>query len=166
MDVIDGLLHIKRIREECREAEMRRARQHLELASEALRRSLEQQRERDKERVEREESLYTDVCARVVVVRELHDLKHEVDSMKEAAKLDAKAVADAQETRVMRRKTFDDSVTVWRMAALAASRFQDLSETQQLEREKHAEWLAELELEEFAGRGPVILDVEEIQEEA
>ncbi|MBC7602616.1 MAG: YscO family type III secretion system apparatus protein [Ramlibacter sp.] len=166
MDVINGLLLIKRLREEIREAEMRVARQQLELAAEALRRASELQRERDQERTEREDSMYEDVCTRLVVVRDLNDLKYEVDTMKEAAKVDAKAVVDAQETRVTRRKSFDDSVGTWRMAALATSKFADLSETQRLEREKHAEWLAELELEEYAGRGPVTMQSQETEEEA
>src|SRR4051812_10383255 len=130
MDVIDGLLRIKRIREERREADMRQAKQQFETAAEALRRSRELQQQRDRERADRERSLYEDVCARVVVVRELDDLRFEVDAMKEAAKADAQTVVDAQAQRLKRREAFDQSVDIWRLAAQATQRFDDLSAQQ------------------------------------
>ena len=99
MEVINGLLRIKRIRENSREGDMRRAKQQFELAAEALRRASELQEQRDRERADRERSLYDDVCARVVIVRDLDDLRYEVDVMKDAAKADAQAVVDAPRAR-------------------------------------------------------------------
>ncbi|RYX93970.1 MAG: hypothetical protein EOO28_16425 [Comamonadaceae bacterium] len=166
MDVIDGLLRIKRVRETSRETEMRLARQKLEQAAEALRRASEEQKQRDRERTQREQSLYEEVCKRTVVVRELDDLKHEVDTMKEAARTDAQAVVDAQAQRQTRRQEFDTATGSWRLAAQATRKFEDLSSEQRIERAAHAEWLADLELEEHAGRRPIVLEMEESEEEA
>jgi hypothetical protein len=155
MDAIDGLLRIKRIREESREAELRRARQHLETASEALRQARQSQQERDQERRDRERALYEEVCARTVVVRELDDLKWKVDVMKDEAKSDAQAVVDAQTQRQKRREVFDDATSSWQAAAQAKQRFEDLAAERADARAKHAEWLAELELEEHPARSPL-----------
>jgi type III secretion protein O len=152
MDVIDGLLRIKRIRQDSREADMRRARQLLEQAAQALRDATQQQQQQDRERTERENKLFDDVCQRVVQVRDLNELRGEVDIMKEAAKQDAEAVVQAQKHRTTRRESFDQSTVAWRIAAHATARFEDLSAEQQAERARHAEWLADLELEEHSGR--------------
>jgi type III secretion protein O len=163
MDIIDGLLRIKRIREDSREAQMRQARQQLEQAAEAMRRAAEAQQQRDRERNQREKAMYQDVCTRLVVVRELDDLRHEVAVvMKAAAEADAKAVVDAQEARANRRKALDEATGVWRLAAQATRKFEDLSAEQRREREKQVEWLAELELEEHPSRS---LMAEAMQEE-
>jgi type III secretion protein O len=166
MDVINGLLRIKRVREDSREAEMRRSKQQLELAAEALRRANESQQQRDRERTERERSLYDDVCTRLVVLRDLDDLRSEVDSMKDAAKADAQAVVDAQAQRVTRRQAFEESVGAWRLAAQATQKFEDLSATERKEWAKHTERLADLELEEHSGRGAGALAMQEHEEEA
>jgi len=161
MDVIDGLLRIKRVREESREAELRRARQHLETAAEALRKAKQSQQERDQERTDRERSLYDEVCAKTVVVRELDDLKWKIEVMKDEAKADAQAVVDAQTQRQKRRDTFDEATSAWQLAAQAKQRFEDLAAERAEAREKHAEWLAELELEEHPARSPLTDAMEE-----
>ena len=82
--------------------------------------------------------------------------------MKTAAEADAKAVVDAQEARANRRKALDEATGVWRLAAQATQKFEDLSFEQSLERARHVEWLAELELEEHPSRS---LLAEAMQEE-
>jgi type III secretion protein O len=164
-EVIEGLLRIKRIREDSRETQMRRARQHFEQAADALRRARDTQAQRELERTERERALYRDVCTRVVVVRELDDLKFEVDAMKEAARTDAQAVADAQAQRQKRREAFDEATQAWQLAAQATRKFEDLAAEDRLARARYTEWLAELELEEHAGRVATALD-QESEEEA
>jgi type III secretion protein O len=166
MDVIDGLLRIKRVREESREAELRRARQHLETAAEALRKAKLSQQERDQERTDRERTLYEEVCARTIVVRELDDLKWKMDVMKDEAKADAQAVVDAQAQRHKRREAFDEATSAWQLAAQAKQRFEDLAGERAEARAKHAEWLAELELEEHPARSPLADAMEEGMEEA
>ena len=152
MQVITGLLRIKRVREDSREAEMRGARHQFELAAGALRRASEFQQQRDHERTERETSLYDNVCTRVVVVRDLNDLNFEVDVMKDAAKADAKAVVDAQQQRSTRRQAFEEATGSWRLAARATQKFEDLAAQEREANAKHAEWLADLELEEHPVR--------------
>ena len=153
MQVIEGLLRIKCVREESRNAEMRRAKQHLASAAEALRQARLAQQQRDRERAEREQSLYAQVCARTVVVRELDDLKFEVDAMKQHALTDAQAVADAQAQREKRRLALDESTVAWRAAAHAKQKFEDLAAESRAAHVRHMEWLADLELEEFSARG-------------
>ena len=152
MDPIDGLLRIKRVREERREAEMRRAKHQLETAAEALRRARDEQQQRDRERADRERVLYEQVCTKVVVVRELDDLKFEVDTMKSDAQADAKKVDEAHKQRQKRREIFDEASGAWRVAAQDKQRFEDLADEIAAERAKHAEWLAEIELEEYPAR--------------
>lgn len=166
MEVIEGLLRIKRIRESSREAEMRRAKQQFELAAEALRRASELQQQRDRERAERERSLYQDVCSRMVIVRDLNDLRFEVDTMKEAAKVDAQAVVDARTQRQARREAFEEAAGIWRLAARATQKFQDLSAQEREAKAKHTEWMADLELEEHPSQSVVARAMEESVEEA
>jgi type III secretion protein O len=151
MDVIDGLLRIKRAREEIREAEMTGAKHRLEHAAELLRNAIAVQQQRDEERSERERSLYDDVCSRVVVVRDLNELNSEVDQMKDEAKADEEAVQDAQKQRTARRHALDEATHVWRAAALATQRFADLARNEMEEKARETERLAELELEEYPG---------------
>lgn len=166
MDVIDGLLRIKRIRENSRDSEMRQARQQLEMAAESLRCVSDVQKQHDNERRIREQSLYEEVCKRTVVIRELDDLRYEVDSMKEAAKQDAQAVVDAHAQRQACRTEFDSAASAWRLAAQATQKFEDLSSEQRAQRAAHAEWLADMELEEHSGRRPHAVELDEIEEEA
>ena len=166
MEVLEGLLRIKRIREESREAEMRGARQRLEMAVQALRRATEEQQRRDRERTEAERTMYDDVCSRLVVVRDLDNLRQEVDLMKEAAKADAQAVTEAQAQRQAKRQAFDETSAAWRLALRAKQKFEDLSAQEREARAAHAEWLADLELEEHAGRVPLAHAFEESAEEA
>jgi type III secretion protein O len=166
MEVIDGLLRIKRIRENSREADMRRAKQQFELAAEALRRASELQEQRDRERSDRERSLYHDVCTRIVIVRDLDDLRYEVDVMKDAAKADAQAVVDARTQRLARRQAFDESAGAWRLAARATQKFEDLSAQEREATARHAEWMADLELEEHPSRSVLAEAMEESTQEA
>lgn len=166
MEVINGLLRIKRIRESSREADMRRAKQQFELAAEALRRASELQEHRDRERAERERSLYHEVCTRIVIVRDLDDLRYEVDIMKDAAKADAQAVVDARTQRLARRQSFDEAAGAWRLAARATQKFEDLSAQEREAAAKHAEWMADLELEEHPNRSVLAQAMEESTEEA
>jgi type III secretion protein O len=166
MEVINGLLRIKRIRENSREGDMRRAKQQFELAAEALRRASELQEQRDRERANRERSLYDDVCARVVIVRDLDDLRYEVDVMKDAAKADAQAVVDARTQRVARRLSFDEAAAAWRLAARATQKFEDLSAQEREAIAQHAEFMADLELEEHPSRSVLAQAMEETAEEA
>ncbi|WP_048439642.1 YscO family type III secretion system apparatus protein [Caenimonas sp. SL110] len=166
MDVINGLLRIKRIRQDCRESDMWRSKQQFEHAAELLKQARDLQQQRDLERVERERSLYKDVCERIVVVRDLDELRYEVDTMKEAAKVDEQSVQDAQTQRLKRREAFDEATAAWRFAARATQKFMDLSEHQRQEAEIQAERLAELELEEFPGKRSLAMALEESTEEA
>ena len=166
MDVIDGLLRIKRIREDSREAEIQRAKQQFEQEAAALRRALEAQQQRDQARTARERALYQEVCAKVVVVRELDDLRHTIDAMKQEAQADAKAVTDAQTQRQARRQAFDEAAGAWRVAARATQKFEDLSLREREAQAVVMERLADLELEEFPGRSVLARAMEADTEEA
>ncbi|HVZ45040.1 MAG TPA: YscO family type III secretion system apparatus protein [Ramlibacter sp.] len=165
-DVVAGLLSIKRVREDCREAEMRRAQHQLDLAAEAVRHAMDAQQRRDRERAEREDALFEDVCSRSVKVRELNDLRVEIDTMKEAARADAQTVTEKKDQRAKRREALDGATLAWRAAAHAAQKFRDFA-AQQLEIEaREMEWRLELELEEHPGRGIVAEAMQELPEEA
>lgn len=155
MEVIDGLLRIKRAREECREAEMHGAMNQFERAAEALREAIALQKRRDQERADREKAMFDDVCKRVVVVRDLNELQSEVSQMKDAAKVDAQEVEQAHTLRLKRRQAFDEATVSWRVAALARQRFADIAARQKEEHDLHLERLAELELEEHPSTSPI-----------
>ena len=165
MEVIEDLLRIKRIREESREAEMRRARKQLELAVEELKQARDAQDRRDKERAERERKLYEELFARTVVVRELDDVKFEVQAMRAAAQADAQAVMDAQSQRQKRRETFDEMVKAWQAAAQTKQKFEELAAEGREARARHVEWLGELELEEHPARNVLASAMEDEAEE-
>jgi hypothetical protein len=162
---IEGLLRIKRVREESREAEMRRAKQQFEMAVEAFKRAQDSQTQSDRQRAERERALYDDVFARTVVVRELDDLKLELQSMRTAAKADAQAVTDARAQRQKRRETLDEMLAAWQLAARARSRFEDLATGIRELHAKQVEHLAELELEEYPARALFASAIEDTAEE-
>jgi hypothetical protein len=149
MDVIDGLLRIKKIREDSREGEMRRARRVHEDALDALRRARTRQEERNSQRRAAELQMYTDVCSRVVMLTNLRDVHLEVEIMKLEAQKDVAEVDAADNARQARRTELDACVAEWRQAVRMTRKFEDLSHQARAERLAEAERLADLELEEF-----------------
>lgn len=152
MDVIDGLLRLKKIRQDGREREMRQARGRLEDAARALREAHERQQERDRERKEQERAMYDDVCKRVVVLANLDALRLDVEIMQQEAQVDATQVTEAGTARDSREQELTTAVQSWQDAARLTRKFTDLAEQAALERSLEAERLADLELEEHPYR--------------
>lgn len=152
MEIINGLLRIKQIRENSREVDMRRARTQLEQASEQMRLAAERQLTRDRERMEKERALYDDVCSRVVLLRDLDEVRYQIDLMKVQAKEDVDAVNDAQERKKQRREEFSEANSAWMLSVQATQKFADLSREQERDIREMAERSEDLELEEFTCR--------------
>ncbi|MES3002887.1 MAG: YscO family type III secretion system apparatus protein [Pseudomonadota bacterium] len=152
MDVIDGLLRLKKIRQDSREREMRQARGRLDDAARALREARELQQKRDRERKEQERAMYDDVCNRVVVLRNLDALRLDVEILQQEAQVDATQVTEAGTARDSREKDLTTAVQSWQDAARLTRKFTDLAEQAALERSLEAERLADLELEEHPYR--------------
>lgn len=148
MGVIQGLLRIKQVRESAREGEMRRARARLDEAVAALRQARDDQQRRDAERSARERALYADVCTRPVVVRELDELRLDVEHMRGLAQLDRQAVEQAEEERARRRELTTTAEEAWRQAAQTVQKFESLADAERDEERARAETSADLELEE------------------
>jgi len=152
MDVIGGLLRIKRIREDSRERELREARRALDHATLVLEETQASQQQRDDQRRSRTDALYASVCSRVVVLQDLEDLRLDLEIMKGEALADARAVEEAAGRRQERRDAFVTATQAWRDASRASEKFADLAREQQILRLEQAERLAELELEDHPAR--------------
>ena len=152
MDVVEGLLRIKRVREDRRQAELRTARGRLQDAAQALRDTTAEAERCDVERHARQDALYGDVCSRIVRPRDLDHLRLEIEVMKEEREADLQRIEQATQQRDTRRNEMDEAAAAHRRALQAVDKFDDLAREQRLAREAEAERMAELELEEHAGR--------------
>ena len=152
MDTIQGLLRIKRIREEGRERELRKAKHDLEHATQALREARHKKETRVEEHRQREDDLYRDVMSRAIVVRQLDDLHAEIVEMKQIEQEDERAVEQADETRKQQREAMDAATSAWRVAVQACDKFRDLNQQAIAQRREEDELKASLELEEHPVR--------------
>jgi type III secretion protein O len=148
MEIVQGLLRVKRIREELRQRELSRARQELDLAARELLEQQQRQRDRQLEREQRESSLYADVMSRVVVPRELDDLHWEIKAMAQQAQDDAQAVEQAQQQRDQQREAVSAASQAWRAAARSRDKFLDLQRRELAQRALDEEAQADAELED------------------
>jgi type III secretion protein O len=153
MDVFEGILRVKRIREDSRENDLRHCRRELDRATQALREAQEHQQSADAARQKREQDMYADVMSRLVVVADLDDLHTEMDRLKEESTQDAKTVEAAHEQREKRRTAVGEATQAWRGATQVREKFDALLHDQRLLRRQEDERAAELELEDYPLRG-------------
>lgn len=150
MDVIKNLLRIKIFREERAERELAKSREHLRVSNEALKAARVTLRDFQHESLKREKAMYADLCSRLVVLREIDDVRTDVDLMKE--KIDR--LNEQVEEAVKRQKEAAEEAELARLSHRDAVRMREkFSELLQTVTEEHEFELArfeDLEMEEAA----------------
>lgn len=154
MQVVDGLLRIKRIRERASEHGVLRARHALDEATEALEQVAEQRRQRDEVRQAQERRMVEGLCASPVRVREIEWVRVDIDGLRQKADADLKEEEGARVHRDQTREGFREAVKARKEAARASEKFQELAERERAARAEATERAADLELEEFRVRAP------------
>jgi type III secretion protein O len=150
MEVINDLLRIKIFREEQAERELKKARFALAEASEVLRKANLVLKEFTEESIRREKSMYDDLCTRLVFLKEIENVRTDIDLMKEKSDELKKKVESAE----LHRKECADRETEAHVLHIEAVRmrekFNELRKTVAEEKELALAQFEELEMEEAA----------------
>ena len=148
MDVLQNLLRIKLFREEQGERELEKARSRLRDANEALKKAKKALKDFQLESLKREKEMYTDLCSRLVVRREIDEVLADIDVMKEKIEQLGEQVDSAEH----RQKEAIDETERARLihwdAVRNREKFSELLKTVESERELELARSEELEMEE------------------
>ncbi|NIM42016.1 MAG: YscO family type III secretion system apparatus protein [Xanthomonadales bacterium] len=154
MQIVDGLLRIKRIRESAREQDVLRERRALDAATEALERAVEHRRRRDEARQTQEQQMVARLCAGPVKVREIEWTRVDIDGLRQEADKDRTEEEGVRARREEARDVLRAAQQVHRAAVRASEKFQLLADRERESRLEAMERQADLELEEFRVRAP------------
>jgi len=150
MEVINDLLRIKIFREEQAERELKKARFALAEASEVLRKANLVLKEFTEESIRREKSMYDDLCTRLVFLKEIENVRTDIDLMKEkSAELKKKVESD----ELHRKECADREIEAHVLhieAVRMREKFNELRKTVAEEKELALAQFEELEMEEAA----------------
>ncbi len=150
MDVLKDLLRIKIFREEKAERAVAKARLALLEADDALRRARQALKDFEAESIQREKAMYAELCSRLVVLREIEDVRIDVDLMKEKAERLREQVEEAQLARQQAAERVEEARLVHRDAVRMREKFDELLRTVLEEREFELSRQEDLEMEESA----------------
>ncbi len=150
MDVLKDLLRIKVFREEKAERALVKARIALQEADEALKQARKAQREFQAESMQREKALYAELCSRLVVLREIENVRIDVDLMKEKSERLREKVDETQQARVEAAEREEEARIVHSDAVRMREKFEALLKTVLAEREFELSRAEDLEMEEAA----------------
>lgn len=154
MSVVDGLLRIKRVREDVCEQAVRRARMALDEASAALERAQQGRRQRDGERQAREREMVARLLAGAVGVRDIEWVRVDIDGLRRQAAEDLQQEEAAHARREQERDGVRTAMKARQIATRITEKFVSLAERDRRARLTEAERLADLELEDFRARAP------------
>jgi type III secretion protein O len=98
MDVVQDLLRIKLFREQQAERALLKARAELAEATEHLKQRQVAMKEFSEESIQREKSLYADLCSRLVFLKDIENVRIDIDLMKEKA-IELKNQVDAADQK-------------------------------------------------------------------
>ena len=154
MQIVDGLLRIKRIRESAREQDVLRERRALDAATEALERAVEHRRRRDEARQTQEQQMVAKLCAGPVNVREIEWTRVDIDGLRQEADKDRAEEEGVRSRREEVRDLLRAAQQVHRAAVRASEKFQLMADRERASRLEAMERQADLELEEFKARAP------------
>jgi type III secretion protein O len=150
MEVINDLLRIKIFREEQAERELKKARFALAEASEVLRKANLVLKEFTEESIRREKSMYDDLCTRLVFLKEIENVRTDIDLMKEKSAELKKKVESAE---LHRKECADREIEAHVLhieAVRMREKFNELRKTVAEEKELALAQFEELEMEEAA----------------
>ncbi len=162
MAVVEGLLKIKRVRENACEQDVRRARAALDEASTALERAEQLRRQRDEERQAQERDMVARLCAGPVGVRDIEWVRVDIDGLRLQAAEDLKQEEAARQRREEEREGVRVAVKARQAATRIVEKFVTLADRERAERLLNAERLADLELEDFKARSPEVEEETEV----
>jgi type III secretion protein O len=148
MDVLKDLLRIKIFREEKAERAVAKARLALLEADESLHQARQALKDFKSESIRREKAMYAELCTRLVVLREIEDVRVDVDLMKEKAEQLKEQVEAAELARAEAAQQEELARIAHRDAVRMREKFEELLRTVTEERDLELSHQEELEMEE------------------
>jgi type III secretion protein O len=142
------LLRIKLFREEQAERELEKARARLRDATEALKTAKKALKDFQRESLQREKEMYTDLCSRLVVLREIDDVRADVDLMKEKTEQLGEEAENAEHRQQEAIEETERARLIHWDAVRNREKFSELLKTVEAERELELARFEELEMEE------------------
>lgn len=150
MEVINDLLRIKIFREEQAERALKKARVALAEAGEALKKANLALKEFTEESIRREKSMYDDLCTRLVFLKEIENVRIDIDLMKEKSAELKKKVESAELNRKDCAEREIEAHMLHIEAVRMREKFNELRKTVAEEKEMAIAQFEELEMEEAA----------------
>lgn len=150
MDVLHDLLRIKIFREEKAERAVARARLTLIEADDALKKARQALKAFESDSLRREKRMYADLCSRLVVLREIEDVRTDIELMKEKAEQLRQQVDNAETKRVEAADRLEEVRAVHQHAVRMREKFDELLRTVIQEQEFEFARQEDLEMEEAA----------------
>jgi type III secretion protein O len=150
MEVINDLLRIKIFREEQAERALKKARAALAEAGEALKKANLALKEFTEESIRREKSMYDDLCTRLVFLKEIENVRIDIDLMKEKSAELKKQVESAELNRKDCAEREIEAHMLHIEAVRMREKFNELRKTVTEEKEVALAQFEELEMEEAA----------------
>lgn len=150
MEVLKDLLRIKIFREEKAERALAKARLALLEADHALQQARQALKDFQTESIRREKEMYAELCTRLVVLREIEDVRIDVDLMKEKAERLKQQVEEAELARAEAAEQVEQARIEHRDAVRMREKFDELLRTVVEEREAELSRYEDLEMEEAA----------------
>jgi len=150
MNVLTDLLRIKIFREQQAEGALLKARLILKEADGALKDAKSSLKKFLEESIEREKLMYSDLCSRLVFLKEIENVRLDVDLMKEKSDQLKQKVEDAETARKEAAEREDLARQVHIVAIREREKFDELNSTLLEEHERKVAQFEELEIEESA----------------
>ncbi len=150
MNVLTDLLRIKIFREQQAERALLKARLILKEADGALKDAKASLKKFLEESIEREKLMYSDLCSRLVFLKEIENVRLDVDLMKEKSDQLKQKVEDAETARKEAAEREDLARQVHIVAIREREKFDELNSTLLEEHERKVAQFEELEIEESA----------------
>ena len=150
MNVLTDLLRIKIFREQQAERALLKARLILKEADGALKDAKSSLKKFLEESIEREKLMYSDLCSRLVFLKEIENVRLDVDLMKEKSDQLKQKVKDAETARKEAAEREDLARQVHIVAIREREKFDELNSTLLEEHERKVAQFEELEIEESA----------------
>lgn len=150
MDVLKDLLRIKIFREQQAERALLKARLILMEADDALKDARSSLKKFTEESIEREKLMYSDLCSRLVFLKEIENVRLDVDLMKEKSDELKRKVEDAENKRVEAAEREESARQVHIVAIREREKFDELNSTFLEEHKRKVAHFEELEMEESA----------------
>ncbi|MEI6985772.1 MAG: YscO family type III secretion system apparatus protein [Rhodospirillaceae bacterium] len=150
--VVAQLVQVKAWREAAAADAVRLERARLEQAIRAVEQRREELARYQNWRITREEELFDDICRRLVHVRDIEDLKHEIFQMREQDRVIEDKVKQAEKLRDATAEALDQARVVHKLAVRVVDKYREMHAILITEAKQEADRAEEIELEDFKAR--------------